>query len=208
MQTDVTQMLLRWSAGDQEALHRLLPLLYDQLKQLARDRRRRDGAGSTLNTTGLVHECYLRLVDITRVEWRDRAHFLAMASRTMRRILIDYARRQKANKRGGGEHDEEFSDDLFIPPDHAETLLELDDALQQLEAAHPRRGKALELRYFGGLTLEEAAGVLGVSPATVMRDVRFGEAWLAREWKDVGRREGTHVRQDVRGRSSDVRELS
>lgn len=183
MPTDVTQMLLRWSDGDQQALDRLLPLVYDQLKRLAHARLRGEREGHTLNTTGLVHEAYLRLVDIERVEWTDRAHFLAMASRQMRRVLIDYARRRRAQKRGGDLERAAFDEEGLIPDDYADTLLELDDALQRFEQEHPRAARAVELHYFGGLTLEEAGVVLGISAPTVMRDLRFAQAWLARIWK-------------------------
>ena len=179
---DVTQILLRWSDGDQEALDRLLPLVYDQLKKMARARLRGERPDHTLNATGLVHEAYLKLIDINRVQWQDRAHFLAMASRMMRRILIDYALRRKAQKRGGGAHKVELEEEHLIPDDYGETLLELNDALQRMEQSRPRPSQAVELRYFGGLTLEEAGEVLGVSPQTVMRDLRYAEAWLAREW--------------------------
>lgn len=182
MASDVTQMLLQWSEGDQDALDRLLPILYDRLKRLAHARMRHERADHTLNTTGLVHEAYLRLVDVDRVQWKDRTHFLAIASRVMRRVLINHARDRKAQKRGGGAPHEELHEERLMPDAKAEKLLELDDALQRLEAVYPRRGKAVELRYFGGLTLEEAAEVLDVSPPTVMRDVRFAEAWLARAW--------------------------
>ena len=182
MPADVTQILLRWSGGDQEALDRLLPLVYDQLKKLAHARLGGERAGHTLNTTALVHEAYLKLVDINRVQWKDRAHFLAMASRQMRRILIDYAHQRKALKRGGGAQKEVLDEEQLIPEEMIETLLELDDALQRLAVLYPRQSKAVELHYFGGLTLEEAGEVLGVSAPTVMRDLRFAQAWLATEW--------------------------
>ena len=182
MPADVTQMLLRWSGGDQEALDRLLPLVYDQLKKLAHARLGGERAGHTLNTTALVHEAYIKLVDINRVQWKDRAHFLAMASRQMRRVLIDYAHKRKAQKRGGGAQKEVLDEEWLIPDAHVERLLEFDDALKRLAKTRSRQSKAMELHYFGGLTLEEAGKVLGVSPATVMRDLRFAEAWLAREW--------------------------
>ena len=182
MRSDVTQMLLRWSEGDQEALDQLLPVLYDELKEMAHGRMRGERAGHTLNTTGLVHEAYLRLVDFNRVKWKDRSHFLAMASRTMRRVLIDHARNRNTQKRGGGAEREELREDFLMSVTDAGRLLDLDDAIRRLSMNHPRQGEAVELRYFGGLTLEEAGEVLDVSPPTVMRDVRFAEAWLAREW--------------------------
>ncbi len=182
MPADVTQILLRWSEGDQEAFDQLLPLVYDQLKKLAHARLRGERPDHTLNTTGLVHEAYLKLVDINRVQWQDRAHFLAMASRAMRRILVDYALRRKALKRGGGVDDVTLEEDRLIPEDYAETLLEIDDALRRLEAIHPRQSQALELHYFGGLTQKEVGHVLGISQPTVARDLRFARAWLAHMW--------------------------
>lgn len=180
--SDVTQMLLRWSAGDQEALDRLLPLVYEQLKRLARARLRNERVGHTLNATAVVHEAYLRMVNLDQIQWRDRAHFLGMAARMMRRVLVDYARGHNAAKRGGGWHSVALDEERLLPNDAVEPFLELDDALVRLERAYPRQGRAAELHYFGGLTLEEAGAVLGVSAPTVMRDLRFAEAWLAREW--------------------------
>lgn len=182
MRADVTKMLLQWSEGDEKAFRQLSAVLYDELKHLARARMRRERKGHTFSTTGLVHEAYLRLIDVNRVQWKDRSHFLSMASRTMRRVLIDHARAKKAQKRDGRLRRIPLREEMLASDVDVETLLELDDALQRLEAAHPRRGKAAELRYFAGLTLEETADVLDVSPSTVMRDVRFAEAWLARAW--------------------------
>ncbi len=180
---EVTQLLIANREGDRKAIDRILPLVYDQLKRLAHARLRGERADHTLNTTALVHEAYLKLVDVNRVQWNDRTHFLAMASRQMRRILIDYALRRRAEKRGGGVQKEALDEERLIPDEHTETLLEFDDALKRLGKTHSRQSQAVELRYFGGLTLEEAGEVLGVSPATVMRDLRFAEAWLAREWE-------------------------
>jgi len=182
--SDVTQMLIRWGEGDEEALDELLPLLYDRLKEMAHGRLRGERSGHTLGTTALVHEAYLRLVDIDRIDWQDRAHFLAVASTTMRRILVDYARRRRAEKRGG-EADDLPLEEQLIPDEKIGPVLELDDALEQLAEAHERQGKALELYYFGGLTLEEVGAALSVSTATAMRDVRFAKAWLARAWDEV-----------------------
>jgi len=183
-QHDVTRILKEWRKGDQEALDRLLPLVYEQLKRMARAWLRGERRDHTLNTTAMVHETYLKMVDINQVQWEHRAHFLAMASRVMRRILVNYALKRKAEKRGGDRRRVTYEEDyLPIPETYAETLLELDDALQQMAKIHPRQSEAIELHYFGGLTLEEAGEVLSVSPATVMRDLRFGEAWLSREWR-------------------------
>jgi len=181
---DVTQMLIRWGAGDEEALGALLPLLYDQLRDMAHVRLRNERADHTLGTTALVHEAYLRLVDIDRADWQGRSHFLAVASTAMRRILVDYARRRRAQKRGGSAEIVPLSEQL-IPDEKVETVLELNDALERLAWEHERPGKALELYYFGGLTLEETGAALGTSAATAMRDLRFAKAWLARTWGAV-----------------------
>lgn len=179
---DVTQMLQQWSQGDHEAMDRLFPLIYEQLKGVAHARLRMEREDHTLDTTGLVHEAYLKLVGINQMEWAGRGHFLAMASRQMRRILIDYAEKRRAAKRGGGAQRVSLDDEFHISDDQAEALAELDDALRRLEAVSPRQSKAVELRFFGGLTLEETADVLGISAPTVLRDLRFAQAWLAREW--------------------------
>lgn len=184
--TDVTQMLRRWREGDPEARERVLPIVYEELRRLARARLRGERADHTLGTTGLVHEAYLRLVDVDRVEWHDRAHFLAMASRTMRRVLIDYANQRNAAKRGGVRHQVPLDEELAAPEVDLDTILELDAALSRLEAISPRQAKAVELRFFGGLTLEETAEVLETSAPTAMRDLRFAQAWLARELGRVG----------------------
>ena len=182
--SDLTQMLIRWSEGDEEALDKLLPLLYDQLKEMAHGRLRGERSGHTLGTTALVHEAYLRLVDIDRIDWQDRSHFLAVASTTMRRILVDYARQRRAQKRGGSAVNVPLQEEL-VPDETIDTVLDLDDALEQLGAEHERQSKALEMYYFGGLTLEEVGAALDVSAATAMRDVRFAKAWLGREWGET-----------------------
>jgi RNA polymerase sigma factor (TIGR02999 family) len=183
MQADATRLLLEWRQGNHEALNRLLPLVYDELRRVAHARLRNERTEHTLGTTALVHEAYLKLVDIDRVPWHDRAHFLATASRLMRRILVDYARRRCADKRGGGAVDLTLDEEL-LPEDQVNSVIELDDALKRLEADYPRQSKAVELHYFGGLTLEETGGVLGVSAPTVMRDLRFAQAWMARAWEE------------------------
>jgi RNA polymerase sigma factor (TIGR02999 family) len=179
--TDVTRLLVRWGDGDEEALGNLLPVLYDRLKQMAHARLRGERSNHTLGTTALVHEAYLRLVDIDRVDWQDRAHFLAVASTTMRRILVDYARRRRAQKRGGSAVHVPLNDEL-LPDDQVDLVIDLNDALEQLAQVHERPSKVLELYYFGGLTLEETGAALGTSAATAMRDLRFAKAWLARTW--------------------------
>ncbi len=179
---DVTRLLVAYGQGDRQALDRLLPAVYEQLRRLARARLRTERPGHTLNTTGLVHEAYLKLVDINQVEWESRSHFFAMASKVMRRLLINYANKRKAQKRGGGAPKEELDEERLIPDAYAETLLELDDALQRLEAVHPRPAEAVQHCYFGGLTNQETAEALGVSLTTVERDLRFARAWLTKEW--------------------------
>ncbi len=181
-QADITRLLVNWSGGEREALDRLLPLVYSQLRQMAHARLREERIDHTLNTTALVHEAYIKLVNINEVQWQDRAHFLAMASRLMRRILVDYWRKKKAHKRGGDHQRMSLDEDLIIPTGDPDTVLDLDDALSRLEKLNPRQAEAVEHRYFGGLSAEESAQVLGVSRATVERDLRAARAWLAREW--------------------------
>jgi len=180
----VTQLLLHWGDGDERALDRLLPLVYEQLRQLAHARLAGERADHTLNTTALVHEAYLKLVDINQVQWKDRTHFLAMASRQMRRILVDYARERKAAKRGGVQYKVVLDEERFLPEAQVEIVLELDEALKRLEERNPRQSQAVAYRYFGGLTVEETAAALGISRATAERDLKFARAWLSR---DLGR---------------------
>jgi len=186
--SDVTHLLQQWSDGDREALDRLVPMLYEHLRRLAHQRLRREGESPSLNTTALVHEAYLKLVDLRRARFRDRAHFLAMASRVMRRLLVDHARARRAAKRGGGAGALELSEELWISEPQVEAISELDDALQRLEVVDPRQSQILEQRYFGGLSLEETAEAVGVSLATVKRELRFARAWLA---ADLGREPAT-----------------
>ena len=179
---DITRLLLNWSGGQRDALDQLIPLVYTQLRQLAHARLREVRADHTLNTTALVHEAYVKLVDINQVQWEDRAHFLAMASRLMRHILVDYWRKKKAYKRGGEQQRVELDEALLMPEARPETVMDLDDALKRLEQLNPRQSQIIEYRYFGGMTSEEIAEVLGISRATVERDLRAARAWLAREW--------------------------
>jgi RNA polymerase sigma factor (TIGR02999 family) len=181
--SDVTELLRQWSDGRQEALKDLVPLMYAELRQLAHQRLRREHANRSLNTTGLVHEAYLKLIDLRRAHFRDRAHFLAMASRLMRRVLVDQARARCAAKRGSGAEPVELDESLWLSEPQADALADLDDALQRLEAIDPRQGQIVEQRYFGGLLLDEIAGAQGVSLATVKRELRFAHAWLAAEMR-------------------------
>lgn len=177
---DITDLLRRWGEGDAEALDRLVPLVYDRMRQLAHERLRNEPDGS-LNTTDLVHETYLKLVDTPRVTVRDRGHFLGLASRVMRHLLVDHARARKAAKRGLGASPVPLEDAAWLSDEAVETVSELDEALRRLEALDERRTRILEQRYFGGLTLEETAEALGLSLATVKRELRSARAWLALE---------------------------
>jgi len=182
---EITGLLKAWASGDLAAQQELIPLVYRELHELASRYRRKAGAGDTLQTTALVNEAYLRLVDINGVDWRDRAHFFAVSANVMRRILIDLARAQSAEKRGGPLRSLVVPadwDEIPVPgSERAEDLLALDEALVRLIQMDGRRGKIVELRVFGGLSVEETAEVLGVAPVTVMRDWRVAKAWLARE---------------------------
>ncbi|HSJ06559.1 MAG TPA: sigma-70 family RNA polymerase sigma factor [Longimicrobiales bacterium] len=179
--SDVTRLLQQWSDGDREALDRLVPLMYDRLRRIAHDRLADEESSPVLDTTTLVHEAYLKLVDLREARFRDRAHFLAMASRIMRRLLVDYARERRAVKRGGGVPLVELHEAQDAAAPRVEAIMELDAALVRLATVDSRQSQILEQRYFGGLSLEETAEVIGVSLATVKRDLRFARAWLAAE---------------------------
>jgi RNA polymerase sigma factor (TIGR02999 family) len=179
--SEVTGLLQRWSGGDQSARDRLMPLVYERLRQLAHQRLRGESADNSLNTTGLVHEAYLRLVDIPQVDVPDRARFLALASEVMRNLLVDRARTRLAAKRGGGIAPLELDEALWVSDENVERLTDLDDALTRLSSFSPRQGELLQHRYFAGLSLEESATALGVSLATVKRELRSARAWLALE---------------------------
>jgi RNA polymerase sigma factor (TIGR02999 family) len=177
---DITQLLRRWSEGDAEALGALVPLVYERMRRLAHHRLRSD-PNASLNTTGLVHEAYIKLVDTPQPNLRDRGHFLGLASRVMRHLLVDHARARKASKRGFGAIAVELDEKLWVTEDALDPITELDEALKRLEAIDERRSRILEQRYFGGLTLEETAQALGVSLATAKRELRSARAWLAVE---------------------------
>ncbi|MDF2773574.1 MAG: polymerase sigma factor [Geminicoccaceae bacterium] len=177
---DVNHLIRRWSAGDREALDRLMPVVYDRLRELAHQRLRNEPGERTLNTTALVHEAYLRLVDSPDSTLRDRSQFLALASHVMRHLLVDRARARNAVKRGGGVEDLPFEEGLWVRVD-LDAFAELDEALRRLELLDPRQSSMLEQRYFGGLSLEETAAALDVSLATVKRELRSARAWLANE---------------------------
>jgi RNA polymerase sigma factor (TIGR02999 family) len=182
---EITALIRAWGGGDQTALERLTPLVYDELRRIARRYMRNQGAGHALQTTALVHEAYLHLMDVKSANWQDRAHFFAASAQIMRRILIDLARAHASQKRGGGvghiDHSEAVNLDEIPAPHRSAELLVLDEALTRLEQMDGRKAKVIELRFFGGLSVEEAAEVLKVSPQTVMRDWRLARVWLARE---------------------------
>jgi RNA polymerase sigma factor (TIGR02999 family) len=179
--SEVTGLLKRWSAGDTRARDQLIPLLYDRLRQLAHQRLRHAPGHPSLNTTAVVHETYLRLVDAPQVDLRDRAHFLALAAQVMRNLLINHAQARRAAKRGGGVAPVELDESLWLTDEDLDTVVELHEALERLEALNPRQSQLLEHRYFGGLSLEETAAVVGVSLATAKRELRSARAWLALE---------------------------
>lgn len=181
---DITLLLKAWSGGDPSAQELLFPLIYKELRSLAKRYRRRSGSGDTLQTTALVNEAYLRLVDIHNVDWRDRIHFFAVSAQVMRRILVDWARSRGAIKRGGqAQRIDELNPDAVPAPDswRAAELIALDRALNSLSRLDARRARVIELRVFGGLTVEEAAEVLEMSPQSVRRDWSLAKAWLLRE---------------------------
>jgi RNA polymerase sigma factor (TIGR02999 family) len=178
---DVTQLLLAWNGGDQAALESLIPLVYEELRKVARRYMRRERTGQTLQTTALVNEVYLRLIDATNVKWQDRAHFFAISARMMRRILVDFARRRQQQKRGGEINIVSLEEALPVSSQKTADLVGLDEALKQLAAFNARQSEVVELRYFGGLSEEEVAEVLKISVRTVRRDWRLARAWLYRE---------------------------
>jgi RNA polymerase sigma factor (TIGR02999 family) len=176
----VTALLQAWSAGDRTALDQLVPLVHAELRRLARRYMRRERAGHTLQTTALIHEAYIRLVDARGVSWQNRAHFFGISARIMRRVLVDFARERGYRKRGGGDHRVPLDEALLVADASDEDLVALDDALNALADVDTRKSRAIELRFFGGLSIEEAAVVLEVSPETVKRDCRLAKAWLLR----------------------------
>jgi RNA polymerase sigma factor (TIGR02999 family) len=183
-------MLLAWSAGDRGALDRLLPLVYSELRRLARCYMRRERPGHTLQTTALVNEAYLRLIDARQVQWQNRAHFLGIAAQLMRRILVDFARERKYQKRGGGALRVSFQERLAISPAQDEEVMALDEALSALAQVDERKSRVVEMRFFGGLNEQEIATALGVSEETVRRDWRLAKAWLLRRLSEGTAHEG------------------
>ena len=177
---EVTQLLVAWGDGDRAALDKLMPLVYEELRRLAHQYMSGEGPGNTLQTSALVNEAYLRLADQTDPQWQNRAHFFAISAQLMRQILVDYARRRRSRKRGGDARQVSLDEAMIVSEERAADTVALDEALKNLGEIDPRKSQIVELRFFGGLSIEETAEVLKVSPGTVMRDWTFAKAWLRR----------------------------
>jgi RNA polymerase sigma factor (TIGR02999 family) len=184
---EITRLLLAWRSGDSTALNRLMPLVYQELRRLAHYFMSRERPGHLLQTTALVNEAYLRLVDSSRVKWESRAHFLAVAGQLMRRVLVDAARERRSRKRGGDWIQVSLAGAVLISRQRSADLVTLDDALDALAAVDKRKSEIVVMRFFGGLSVEEAAAVLEVSPDTIMRDWQLAKVWLYRELSRDGR---------------------
>ena len=182
----ITELLLAWSSGDHQALDRLTPVVYDELRRIARSQLRRESGRHTLQTTALVHEAYLRLVNHNRVSWRDRLHFFGAAAGVMRRVLVDQARERLTSKRGGGGVHLSLEEVPEVPDSRIDLLL-IHDCLNQLSSLDERQGRIVELRFFGGLSIEETAELMGTSPMTVKREWAVARAWLFRQMGDASR---------------------
>ena len=178
---EVTQLLIQWSNGDKAALDKLMPLIYEELRQLARHYMNRERVGHTLQTTALVNEAYLRLINRKQVHWQNRAHFFAIAAHLMRSILVDHARSHAYAKRGGGARKIALDEALAVSQQRAADVVALDDALKRLAEIDPQQSRIVELKFFGGLTIEETAEVLALSPATIKREWSTAKAWLYHE---------------------------
>jgi len=178
---DFTRLLLAWNGGDESALQKLVPQVYQELRRLAKRQMRGEHPDHTLQTTALINEAYLRLVDLRNVQWQNRAHFFALCARLMRNILVDFARSRHYAKRGGGAQAVSLEESLVVSPSHSTDLVAVDDALKGLAKVDDRKAQVVELRFFGGLTAEESAEVLKVSAETVRRDWRLAKVWLLRE---------------------------
>jgi RNA polymerase sigma factor (TIGR02999 family) len=181
-QAEITELLINWNHGDQAALERLMPLVYDELHRIAHRHLRRESTSATMQTTALVHEAYLKLVDQTRANWQNRAQFFGVAAQMMRRILVDHARKRVRDKRGGQAVKLSLDDgSIDVSEERAAELVVLDEALERLAKQDPNKAKIVELRYFGGLSIEETAEVLGIGTATVIRQWRIVKTWLYKE---------------------------
>ena len=178
---DVTTLLQEWSAGKRQALNELMPLVSDQLRQLAARQLRRERQNHTLQSTALVNEAYLKLIDQERIHWKDREHFFAIASQLIRRILVSYARSRNASKRGGGTTLLAFDESIRLPDRKDVDLVALDDALESLSRLDPQQERIIELRFFGGVSIAATGRILGISPSTVTREWNLARAWLHRE---------------------------
>ena len=186
----VTSLLRNWTDGDDLAMEELAPLVYDELRRLARWQMSREREDHVLQPTALVNEAFLRLVDIHQIRWRSRTHFFAMAARLMRRVLVEHARARAFQKRGGGVLHVTFDENVPGTQRSSHDLVALDDALKTLAVVHARKAQVVELRHFGGLSVEETADVLAVSPETVMRDWKYARSWLLRELSSKPKRHG------------------
>jgi RNA polymerase sigma factor (TIGR02999 family) len=184
---EITERLIAWGAGDRAAFDQLLPVVYRELRRMAGNYLRQENPGHTLQPTALVHEAWLRLIDQERVDWRNRAQFFGVAAQMMRRILVDHAKARHREKRGGDAVKLSLDDVINLSRERAAELLALDDALDELMRVDERKSRVIELRYFGGFSVEETAQILGVSPETVMRDWKMAKAWL---YQQIGREEG------------------
>ena len=184
IETEITGRLAAWRAGDLAAFDQMFPLVYDELRRIAHRQLGRERADQTIGTTALVHEAYLRLVDQTRAQLTDRAHFFAVAARAMRRILVDYARRHRAAKRGGAQAPVSLEDATLVADQRADSLVALDEALTRLAEVEDRLSRVVECRFFGGLTEEETAVALGVTARTVRRDWVKAKGWLSQELRE------------------------
>lgn len=177
----VTRLLLAWNDGDESALEKLVPLVYQELRRLAKRQMRRERPDHSLQTTALINEAYLKLVGLSNVHWQNRAHFFALCARLMRRILVDFARSRHYTKRGGGAQPISLNESLVVSPQLPTDLVAVDAALHALAEVDARKAQVVELRFFGGLTVEETAAALKVSPETVRRDWKLAKVWLLRE---------------------------
>jgi RNA polymerase sigma factor (TIGR02999 family) len=184
-QKEVTQLLGAWSGGDERALEKLIPLVQPELHRLAHHYMSRERAGHTLQTTALLNEAYLRLADQTNPRWQNRAHFFAVAARAMRQILVDYARSQRSQKRGGGALKVELDEAAIVSPEQSKEIVDLHEALERLATLDSRKAQVVELKYFGGLNYDEMAEVLKISRVTVRRDWEFARLWLYTELHDT-----------------------
>jgi RNA polymerase sigma-70 factor, ECF subfamily len=178
--SEVSQLLINWGQGDESALEKLIPLVYDELRRMAHYQMAREKPGHTLQTTALVNEVYLRLLGAGEVSWQDRAHFMALSAKLMRRVLVDHARGRGRVKRGGAMIKMSLDDSLAVPVGQDANIIALDDALSSLATVDARKAKTVELRFFGGYSVEETAKILNVSVSTVMNDWKFAKAWLLR----------------------------